>query len=136
MSARDPDLRSPESDEDEDLDDLEGPVEETDEPALEEDVDVTAATDEDDDADEDAATSLEELLAQRASARRAADDTDEDDDDLLALASEKDATVVEPLPIKVTPIKDRREFVCRRCHLVKARSQLADADRELCRDCV
>ncbi|HEX2049963.1 MAG TPA: DUF4193 family protein [Actinomycetota bacterium] len=134
MSARDPELRTTDTEDDDDLEDLESPVDDADEPVLEDEAVVAAAPDEDD-ADDDASTSLEELLAQRASARRAADDADEDDD-LLSLATEKDATVAEPLPIKVTPIKDRREFVCRRCHLVKARSQLADADRVLCRDCV
>jgi hypothetical protein len=43
---------------------------------------------------------------------------------------------VEPLPSVVVPIKDRQEFVCSNCHLVKARVQLADAARGLCRDCV
>ena len=79
--------------------------------------------------------SLEELLSQRAAARRGTDES-EDDDDIMALASEKDTVVDEPLPVKVIPIKDRKEFVCTRCHLVKARVQLADEKRMLCRDCV
>ena len=60
----------------------------------------------------------------------------EDDDDIMALASEKEPTSLEPLPTTVIPIKDRKEFVCNRCHLVKARVQLADEERGLCRDCV
>jgi hypothetical protein len=92
-----------------------------------------AATDEEDEEDE---SSLEELLAQRAAARRGTDDSD-DDEDLLSLASEPETIpAIEPIPARVIPLKDRQEFVCARCHLVKARVQLADADKGLCRDCV
>ncbi|HEX2057041.1 MAG TPA: DUF4193 family protein [Actinomycetota bacterium] len=89
-----------------------------------------------DDEDEDDESSLEELLAQRAAARRGTDDS-EDDDDILSLASEPETIpAIEPIPARVIPLKDRQEFVCNRCHLVKARVQLADAERGLCRDCV
>lgn len=89
-----------------------------------------------DDEDEEDESSLEELLAQRAAARRGTDDSD-DDEDLLGLASEPETIPsIEPIPARVIPLKDRQEFVCNRCHLVKARVQLADADRGLCRDCV
>jgi hypothetical protein len=88
-----------------------------------------------DDEDEDGSTSLDELLAQRAAARRGGDDAD-DDEDLMALASEQDEPLAEVVATRVIPMKDRQEFVCNRCHLVKARSQLADAQRGLCRDCV
>lgn len=91
---------------------------------------ATVAPDEDEEE-----TSLEELLAQRA-ARRTPDDADEDDGDIMALTSEKEPRVREPLPSRVIPIRDKEEFVCNRCHLVKARSQLADESRLLCRDCV
>jgi hypothetical protein len=77
----------------------------------------------------------EELLAQRA-ARRTPDETDEEGDDIMALTSEKEPATREPLPSRVIPIRDKQEFVCSRCHLVKARSQLADESRLLCRDCV
>ncbi len=90
---------------------------------------VTPA-DDDDESDE---ASLEELLAQRA--RRTPEETD-DTDDIMSLASEREPAVRGPLPSRVIPIRDRQEFVCNRCHLVKARSQLADAERGLCRDCV
>jgi hypothetical protein len=93
-----------------------------------------ALTDDDDDEEDEA--SLEELLAQRAASRRGADETDDDSDDIMALASEAGKIPLEPLPTKVIPVKDQQEFVCNRCHLVKARSQLADAKRGLCRDCV
>jgi hypothetical protein len=38
--------------------------------------------------------------------------------------------------IAIVPRRHRGEFVCRGCFLVKARSQLADAHRHLCLDCV
>ncbi|HEV2756135.1 MAG TPA: DUF4193 family protein [Actinomycetota bacterium] len=89
-----------------------------------------------DDEDEDDESSLEELLAQRAAARRGTDDA-EDEDELMGLSSEPDTIPpLEPIPARVIPLKDRQEFVCNRCRLVKARVQLADADRGLCRDCV
>ena len=89
-----------------------------------------------DDEDEDDESSLEELLAQRAAARRGTDES-EDDDDIMGLASEPDVIPsIEPIPARVIPLKDRQEFVCNRCRLVKARVQLADAERGLCRDCV
>lgn len=119
VSARDEDLQE------EELEDDEVTVDEDDEEAL------AQAGDE----EESEEASLEELLSQRAAARRGTDESD-DDDDIMALASEKEPAVLEPLPITVIPIKDRKEFVCNRCHLVKARVQLADEERGLCRDCV
>lgn len=95
-----------------------------------EDVVVAVADEEEDDE-----SSLEEILAQRASARRAADEPD-DDDDIMALTSQREPAGTEPLPTKVVPVQDRQEFVCANCHLVKAKSQLADQNRMLCRDCV
>jgi hypothetical protein len=117
--------------------------EELQEEELEEDDDDVTVDDDDDEAalatagdeEESEEASLEELLSQRAAARRGSDES-EDDDDIMALASEKEPTVLEPLTPKVIPIKDRKEFVCNRCHLVKARVQLADPERGLCRDCV
>jgi hypothetical protein len=121
-----------EDEEDEDLEDAE-----LDEDEIEEE-EAALASDDDDDDEEDGATSLDELLAQRAAARRGSDDSD-DDDDIMALSSESvevDTTVAEPIPVKVAPVKETKEFVCRSCFLVKSKSQLADADKVLCRDCV
>lgn len=89
-----------------------------------------------DDDEEGGEASLEELLSQRAASRRGSGDADDDEDDIMSLASEKEPTGADVIRTKVIPIKDRKEFVCKRCHLVKARSQLADPGRELCRDCV
>lgn len=108
--------------------------EEVDEDDLEDTGVADAALGPDDEADAEE-TSLEELLSQRAASRRSADDSDEDSDDIMALTSEKESPTVDALPTRVIPVKDRQEFVCSNCHLVKARSQLADADRMLCRDC-
>lgn len=91
-----------------------------------------ASSSEEDESDE---TSLDELLAQRA-ARRAPDEADDETEDIMALSSEADTPIREPLPSRVIPIRDREEFVCNNCHLVKKRVQLADADKGLCRDCV
>jgi Domain of unknown function (DUF4193) len=87
------------------------------------------------DEEESEEASLEELLAQRASARRGGEDAEDAEDDIMALSSEKDTAGKAALPSKVIPIKDRQEFVCQSCHLVKARSQLADEKKMYCRDC-
>lgn len=108
--------------------------EEVDEEDLEDANAADAALGPDDDADSEE-TSLDELLSQRAAARRGANEPEEDTDDIMALTSEKDSPSVDALPTRVIPVKERQEFVCSNCHLVKARSQLADADRMLCRDC-
>jgi hypothetical protein len=100
-----------------------------------EDEDAAAALDDDDDDDSEDA-SLDELLAQRSAARRGTDDSDEDADEILSFVPEPDMGSVEPLPSKILPVKDQMEFVCKRCHLAKKKSQLADAERMLCRDCV
>jgi hypothetical protein len=73
-------------------------------------------------------SSLEELLAKREG--RPSEEEDEDDS-MLALGRDER---LEPLAVKVVPPTDK-EFVCRNCHLVKHRSQLADRDRMFCRDC-
>ncbi len=120
-----------ELDEKEELEDEED-LEDLDEDPEEVEAKLALAGD-DDEGDE---SSLDELLTQRAAARRGTDDS-EDEDDIMSLASEKEPDVMkEVIPARVIPVKDRQEFVCKRCHLVKLRAQLADEDRVLCRDCV
>lgn len=85
--------------------------------------------------DEDTEASLDQILDQRAKAELGAVNDDDDDDDLLELVIEEVAGVT-PLRAKITPVKEKQEFVCARCHLVKNRSQMADPKRVLCRDCV
>ncbi len=120
---------------------------ETDDDELDDDepIDVAELEDElpeppEEDEDEEADASLDEILADRPSAKRTAvgsDDDDDDDEDIMtALAPERDTPIGGPLPERVDPIKDRQEFVCNNCHLVKLKSQLADPARGLCRDCV
>ena len=102
----------------------------------EEEGEAVAVEDEDDTGDvvEDSdSTSLEELLAQRTASRQVSDDPDEDED-LLALSSE--ARRKASPPKSITPIRNREEFVCKRCFLLKPKVQLADSERMLCRDCV
>ncbi len=112
--------------------------EEEEDASLDEDEDAESAAasgfgDNDEEGDD---SSLEQLLAQRSAARRASDESEENED-LMALASEREPPLRgEALNPRLIPVKDRQEFVCKRCFLVKARSQLADAERVLCRDCV
>ena len=73
-------------------------------------------------------SSLEELLAKREG--RPAEE-EEEDDSMLAMGRDER---LEPLAVKVVPPSDK-EFVCRNCHLVKHRSQLADTKKVLCADC-
>ena len=127
MSLEKPDQREEiDEEEDDDLEEVE--IDDPEEAEAE-----LAAASEDEDEDDDA--SLDQLLSQRAAGRRGGDDSD-DDDDIMALASEKEPTgTAEVPPSRVIPVKDREEFVCQNCYLVKARSQLANADKMLCRDC-
>ena len=136
-----------EEDLDDDLvDELDDELEVLDEDGdLEEDDDEESETEEGDEAEEEGeeesavaedsdSTSLEELIARRTAARQGTDDPDEDDD-LIALSSEatrKDSSTKS----KVTPLRNREEFVCKRCFLLKPKVQLADSERMLCRDCV
>lgn len=91
----------------------------------------------DDEPGEDEAASLEDLVARRAAALGRGEEVEDDPEELIELRPQSAAIrSADPLPTKVVPIRARREFVCNRCHLVKARSQLADGDRGLCRDCI
>lgn len=72
--------------------------------------------------------SIEELIVKKEA--QAAEE-DEDDDAVLALTREER---LEPVAEKVVPPQSS-EFVCKKCYLVKHRSQLKDRARTLCRDC-
>lgn len=130
-----PVLRDDEADELQELDeDLEDDLEDVEGEGEEEEIN------EDDDEDDEEAggqQSLEELLDQKPSPKRGAAPPDSDEDvDIMALSSERDDRIGARLPSRVMPIKDKEEFVCRGCYLVKSKSQLADKERGLCRDCV
>lgn len=72
--------------------------------------------------------SLDELLTSRAEEAGG-----EEDDDESVLSFDRDERI-ETLSVKVVP-QQPTEFTCRKCYLVKHRSQLADKKRMLCRDC-
>jgi Domain of unknown function (DUF4193) len=111
-------------------DDLEN--DDSDEEEEEEDDDGVVEEEEEEEGDQ---ASLDELLAQRAAGRRGGDDAD-DNDDIMELSSEPVEPVAQTIPTKVTPVKAEEEFVCKSCHLVKPKVQLADPKRGYCRDCV
>ena len=72
--------------------------------------------------------SLDELLTTRA---EEAGGEEEDEESVLSLDRDER---IETLSVKVVP-QQPTEFTCRKCYLVKHRSQLADKKRMLCRDC-
>ena len=106
----------------EDADDEESSEDDDDAPAV-----PTAAPAAEGDGEGDA--SLEELIAKKEDRKPA----EEEDDDDAVLTPEREERL-EPLAVKVVPPQPT-EFVCKRCHLVKHRSQLKDRNRTLCRDC-
>jgi hypothetical protein len=76
--------------------------------------------------------SLEEIFAKKPEERAGAEE-EEDDDSVLSLGRDER---LETLAVKVVPPDPAKEFTCRKCYLVKHRSQLADKKRMFCRDCV
>ena len=75
--------------------------------------------------------SLEEIFAQKPEERGG----EEEDDEESVLSLGRDERM-ETLAVKVVPPDPAKEFTCRKCYLVKHRSQLADKKRMYCRDCV
>jgi hypothetical protein len=73
--------------------------------------------------------SIQELLVKQEA--REEEDADEEDDAVVALTKDER---LEPTETRVVPMQ-ATEFICKRCYLVKHRSQLADKKRTLCRDC-
>jgi len=90
-------------------------------------VEVAVVADDDDEIDDaDVELALDEVLAETV--RRST--TTEDDDDTpgdIDPTGEQTETI---LP------KQEDEFRCKSCRLLKKTSQLADKDKQLCRDCV
>lgn len=116
--------------------DIDGTLDEDDEAAegdldeaepTEADLDVAAATAEP--AAPADVESIQEILEKQEDA-----DEDADEDDAAVLATITKDERLEPVDTRVVPIQET-EFVCKRCFLVKHRSQLADKKRTLCRDC-
>jgi hypothetical protein len=101
------------------------------EPDEEEDDEELDESDEEEDLAEPSAIaegSLEEILSKRGEVA----DVEEEEEALLDLTPDER---LETLSIRPVP-KQANEFVCSNCHLVKHQSQLADAAKQLCRDCV
>lgn len=76
-------------------------------------------------------TSLDEILTKKPEERPVPEEED-DEESILSLGREER---IETLSVKVVPPDPEKEFTCRKCYLVKHRSQLADKKRMYCRDC-
>jgi formylmethanofuran dehydrogenase subunit E len=101
-------------------------------PDVEEDEDDDDADAEPDLEEEPAEASLDEILAKKPEERASAEEEEEDEESILSLGREER---IETLTVKVIPPDPQKEFTCRKCYLVKHRSQLADKKRMYCRDC-
>ena len=101
-------------------------------PEIEEDAEEEPAVDEAlEEPEEETEASLEEILTKKPEERPAPEE-EEEDESILALGREER---IETLSVKVIPPDPNKEFTCRKCYLVKHRSQLADKKRMYCRDC-
>ena len=77
--------------------------------------------------------SLQDILAKQE-ATETTKETVEEDEEVVPVELVRDDRA-EPLDAtKVVPMQET-EFMCKRCYLVKHRSQLADKKKMLCRDC-
>ena len=79
-------------------------------------------------------TSLEEFLQRRERGGRARTEDADDEEALLDAIDEREGRGAESLTVKVVP-EQPDEFTCRRCFLVKHRTQLKDRRKMLCADC-
>jgi hypothetical protein len=87
--------------------------------------------DEDEENGDDVEASLDVILKSRLVVSGDEDEEeDEDEDEDEAEGDERGDGATRVLP------KQPGEFVCQSCFLVKHQSQLADKERQLCRDCV
>jgi hypothetical protein len=77
-----------------------------------------------------AEASLDEIFAKKSEEGQAAEE--EEEESILSLGRDER---IETLSVKVVPPDPAKEFTCRKCYLVKHRSQLADKTRMYCRDC-
>jgi hypothetical protein len=80
-----------------------------------------------------AAAEVESIQDMLVKQEARAEEEEAEDEDEAAVALTRDDRL-EPLDTRVVPMQTT-EFVCKRCFLVKHRSQLADKKRTLCRDC-
>jgi hypothetical protein len=98
---------------------------------IDEDEDEEATPEREQEQDEEGEASLEEILTKKPEERPAPEE-EEEEESILSLGREEP---VETLSVKVIPPDPAKEFTCRKCYLVKHRSQLADKKRMYCRDC-
>src|ERR687891_352569 len=91
-----------------------------------EELDEDEEEDDDELSEDDVEASLDEILKERL----VVGDEEEDEEEETPDPEERGDPVGKVLP------KQPDEFVCQNCFLVKHPSQLADAKRQLCRDCV
>ena len=80
-----------------------------------------------------AAAEVESIQDMLVKQEARAEEEEAEDEDEAAVAITRDDRL-EPLDTRVVPMQTT-EFVCKRCFLVKHRSQLADRKKMLCRDC-
>ncbi|MGZ4133247.1 MAG: DUF4193 family protein [Actinomycetota bacterium] len=76
--------------------------------------------------------SIQDLLAKQET--RAEEEEAAEEEDEAAVATLKRDERLEPTDSRVVPMQ-ATEFMCKRCFLVKHRSQIADKKKMLCRDC-
>jgi hypothetical protein len=120
-----------------DVDDIERPLDEED-AAEEQDLDDLEPTEDDlantepppDPAAAGDAESIQDLLVKQE-ARADEEEAEEEDEPVVTITREEPAEAVDS---RIVPMQ-ASEFQCKRCFLVKHRSQLADKKKMLCRDC-
>jgi hypothetical protein len=95
-----------------------------------EDVTQEQAGEDEETGQEQTETSLDEILAKKAEEGTTPEEETEEETMIASPGTDK----VEALTVKVVP-QQPTEFVCKKCFLVKHRSQLADKKRMICRDC-
>jgi hypothetical protein len=96
-------------------------------------LDEPGEDEEEEDEEEDGALASEDEASFDEFLSKAKETTDvEEEESLLDLSREER---LESLSIRAAP-KQANEFVCSSCRLVKHESQLANAEAQLCRDCV
>jgi uncharacterized protein DUF4193 len=120
------------------VDDIEEPVEDDEAAAGDEDLDAQEPTEQDlaeatvppDPAVGADVESIQELIVKQE-ARAEEEEAEEEEEVAVALTRDER---LEPLDARVEPMQ-ATEFVCKKCYLVKHRSQLKDKKKMLCRDC-
>jgi hypothetical protein len=77
--------------------------------------------------------SIQDLLAKQETREVEEEAAEEEEETAIATTTKGDERL-EPLDARVVPMQ-ATEFMCKKCYLVKHRSQLADKRKMLCRDC-